>query len=165
MVEPNDERDAPMGLVYELLYLTPLQDTDTARQAVRDRVAKVIQEGGGSVAATREVARQRLAYPIKRHAAGEYTLVEFTVPGGAVAGIQRELRLFGDLLRMMVTTKLEKARAVGAELEAMERAQARQDAAKAVVAERAPAPTRAEPPQPIEDLDKRLEEILGKEMV
>lgn len=151
---------------YELLYLTPLQDAEDRRTAIRERVGKVIQDAGGAIAATRDIARQRLSYPIRKQQAGEYALVEFTVANRAVAEIERELRLLPEILRLMVTTKLEKARAVGHELDAMERARAQEDAAKAAAAERvvtAPAPV-AEPAA-IEDLDKRLEEILGKEMV
>ena len=151
---------------YELLYLTPLQDAEDSRTALRERVGKIIQDAGGAIAATREVARQRLSYPIKKQQAGEYMLVEFTVANRSVSAIERELRLFPEILRLMVTTKLEKARAVGHELEAMERAQAQEEAAKVTAAERtadAPAPSAA--PVAIEDLDKRLEEILGKEMV
>ncbi|MBI4450037.1 30S ribosomal protein S6 [Candidatus Uhrbacteria bacterium] len=151
---------------YELLYLTPLQDKDTDRAAIREQVAKVIQAGGGSILATRDIARQRLSYPVKSNQAGEYLLVEFTAPGGApVASMQRELRLLSGILRLMVTVKSEKARSVGAEIEAKERAQAQVDAAKAVVADRAPTPVPIGEPKTIEDLDKRLEEILGKEMV
>jgi hypothetical protein len=48
----------------------------------------------------------------------------------------------------------------------MERAKAREREAKAVVAERAAAVTApTAEPSTIEDLDKKLEEILGKEMV
>lgn len=154
--------------VYELLYLTPLFDADTVRTTARERVTKVLQEGGGSVMATREIARQRLAYPVRRQQAGEYTLVEFTAPATALRGIERELRLLSDVLRIMVTAKLEKARAVGAEIEAIERAKATEETAKASVAERVAATATTAPiaePKPIEDLDKRLEEILGKEMV
>lgn len=151
---------------YELLYLTPLHDKDTERTAIREQVAKVIQAGGGSILATRDIARQRLSYPVKSNQAGEYMLVEFTAPGGApIASIQRELRLLAGVLRLMVTVKSEKARSVGAEIEAKERAQAQVDAAKAVAVERAPTPVPVGEPKTIEDLDKRLEEILGKEMV
>lgn len=151
---------------YELLYLTPLQDADVGRVAIREQVTKLIQTDGGSVVAAREVARQRLSYPIKRQQAGEYTLVEFTAPGTTVKGIERELRLLPAILRLLVTVKSEKARAVGHEIEAMERAKEQADVARAAVAERAAETvTSTEPPKVIEDLDKKLEEILGKDIV
>lgn len=155
-----------MAQVYELLYLIPLQDREPDRTTIREQVVKVLQANGGTVSTTREVARQRLAYPIKRQQAGEYALVEFTAAGPAVKDIERELRLLPFVLRCLVTVKSEKARAVGAQIEATERAKAREREAKAVVAERAAAVTApiAEP-SVIEDLDKKLEEILGKEMV
>lgn len=157
-----------MPATYELLYLTPLFERDADRTALRDAVGKHIQEAGGSVFAAREVARQRLSYPIKRQQAGEYSLVEFTAPAAQLRSLERELRLRSDILRILVTKKLEKARAVGIELEAKERAKEQADAARAVVADRAAAddaPVSTEPPQAIEDLDKKLEEILGKEIV
>ncbi|MBI4434737.1 30S ribosomal protein S6 [Candidatus Uhrbacteria bacterium] len=155
-----------MAQTYELLFLTSLQDREADRTAIREQTVKVIQASGGSVVTTREVGRQRLAYPIKRQQAGEYALVEFTAAGPAVKEIERELRLLPTILRCLVTVKSEKARAVGAQIEVMERAKAREREAKAAVAERAAAVTApiAEPTV-IEDLDKKLEEILGKEMV
>ena len=153
--------------VYELLYITPLLERDDDRVALRDAVGKHIQDAGGAVVTTREIARQRLSYPIQRQQAGEYTLVEFTAPGAQLRTLERELRLRSDILRLLVTKKIEKARVVGVEIEAKERAQEQVDAAKAVVAERvaeAPAANVATP-QSIEDLDKKPEEILGKEMV
>ena len=153
-------------VTYELLYLTPLQDADANRTAVREQVTKVIQTDGGSVVAVRDVARQRLSYPIKRQQAGEYALVEFTAPGAAVAGIERELRLLPAILRLLIVVKSEKARVVGREIEALERMKAQEDAAKAAADERAAETVAsAEPTKVIEDLDKKLEEILGKEMV
>lgn len=155
-----------MAKVYELLSLTALQDRESDRTAIREQTVKVIQANGGSVVTTREVARQRLAYPIKRQQAGEYALVEFTASGPAVKEIERELRLLPFILRCLVTVKSEKARAVGAQIEVMERMRTREREAKAVVAERAAAVTApTAEPSVIEDLDKKLEEILGKEMV
>ncbi|MBI2482811.1 30S ribosomal protein S6 [Candidatus Uhrbacteria bacterium] len=155
---------------YELLYLTPLQDAEADRLAIRERVQNVIQDAGGAIHATREVARQRLSYPIDRHDSGEYTLVTFTTPGAALAGIERELRLLAGILRIMVTVRSERVRMVGAAVEAMDR----QDQEKRSEPEPVPhapsasappaAVAAAESPKPIEDLDKRLEEILGKEM-
>ncbi|MBI4143065.1 30S ribosomal protein S6 [Candidatus Uhrbacteria bacterium] len=155
-------------MVYELLYLTPLLEREPERIAIRDAVTKQIQTAGGAVVTTREIARQRLSYPIRKQQAGEYTLVEFTAPGTELGLLERELRLRADILRLLVTKKIEKARVVGMELEAKERAKEQVEAAKAVVAERAAETTvaaTAASPQAIEDLDKKLEEILGKEMV
>ncbi len=155
-------------MVYELLYLTPLLEREPERIAIRDAVTKQIQTAGGAVVTTREIARQRLSYPIRKQQAGEYTLVEFTAPGTELGALERELRLRADILRLLVTKKIEKARVVGMELEAKERAKEQVEAAKAAVAERAAEATvaaAAPSPQAIEDLDKKLEEILGKEMV
>lgn len=150
--------------VYELLYITPLQNDDAARTAIRERVTKVLQDAGATIAAARDFARQRLAYPIKKQQAGEYVIVDFSAANNATRGIERELRLLSDVLRIMVTRKLEKARSVGAEIEAKERAKE----TKAAAADTTPTVSVAAParePQVIEDLDKKLEEILGKEMI
>jgi len=152
---------------YELLYLTPLQTIDDARREVRDRVTAVVQSSGGSIMATREFSRQRLSYPLGKHDAGEYTIVEFTAAGDSLATIGRELRVTSGILRHLITVKSEKARPVGAEVAAMERERAARDAAKAdaeSAAHRAASST-TEEPKVIEDLDQRLEEILGKEMI
>jgi small subunit ribosomal protein S6 len=155
---------------YELLYLTGLQESDEQRTTIRDLVADVITSAGGSVVTTREFAKQRLAYPVDRHQAGEYMVIEFTAPEDAVAVVRRELQLKGELLRTMLTVKNTKIRPAGVDLEAQERARtARLAEAKVaqapVTKEKKIAVTAEVSPQPIEDLDRRLEEILGKEMV
>ena len=150
---------------YELLYITSLQDTDAGRTAIKEQAAKLIQEAGGMVVAVREIARQRLSYPIKKQQAGEYTLVEFNAPGAALRGLERELRLLPMFLRILVTTKLEHVRVLGAEIEAMERAKAEGGGVPKTFATASAPAAAIPPPQVIEDLDKRLEEILGKEMV
>lgn len=151
---------------YELLYLAPLQQSDDARATIRDRVTRVVQDAGGLVAATREFARQRLSYPINRHDAGEYTIVEFTAAADAPAKIGRELRVASDLLRHLITVKNERARVVGAEIASRERAESQQSVASGAAPSDATRPAEPPPePKAIENLDQRLEEILGKEMV
>ncbi|MBI4433913.1 30S ribosomal protein S6 [Candidatus Uhrbacteria bacterium] len=154
---------------YELLYLTPLQNADPDRVAIRERVQNVIQDAGGAIRSTREIARQRLSYPIERNDSGEYTLVTFTAPGTAMAGIEREIRLLAGVLRIMLTLRSERVRTMGAAMEAMDRSEnGNPESSEPTAPPTAPAPAAAAPvadaPKPIEDLDKRLEEILGKEM-
>ncbi|MFH1098387.1 MAG: 30S ribosomal protein S6 [Candidatus Uhrbacteria bacterium] len=150
---------------YELLYLSPLQESDESRAAIRDRVTGIIQQAGASIIGTREFARQRLAYPIGRHRAGEYIIVDFVAPESTLNDVQRELRLLSDVLRIMVTVKNERARTVGAEVKAMERARSEDATRVATKQTKQATETPAGPPPEIEDLDKRLEEILGKDMI
>jgi anti-sigma factor ChrR (cupin superfamily) len=69
-----------------------------------------------------------------------------------------------DILRTQVTVKSGKARVVGVDVEAMERARAQRDATARATASVKPV-TADQPPEIIADLDEKLEEILGKEMV
>ncbi|MDO8462764.1 MAG: 30S ribosomal protein S6 [bacterium] len=166
--EPTLERAVHMQ-VYELLSLIPLTESGDAREEVHRIISGHIAAAGGTIMATREFARQRLAYPIGPHTAGEYDLVEFTAPTTGVAAIARELSLEPRILRSMITLKRAKVRAIGAEVEAMERALEERDRAAAVKRSAAQQPTATASanaqPESIENLDAKLEEILGKDMV
>ncbi|MDO8425348.1 MAG: 30S ribosomal protein S6 [bacterium] len=159
--------------VYELLYLVPLHDNAEERTAIHSRVAEIITADGGRIITSREFARQRLAYPIGTHTAGEYELVEFAAPTTALQSITRELGLEPRLLRYIVTVKSARVRSIGANVETIERTQSeRAVAAKAAAAmkagkesEQQPAAASDTPPEAIADLDEKLDEILGKEMV
>lgn len=154
-------------VTYELLYLTQLFEQEGDRAAMRTRVEQIITEAGGNIVVARVFARQRLSYPIARRDAGEYTLVEFAAPAGAPAVIARELHLQDGILRSLVTVKNAKARAIGAEVEAMERLQAQREHARAEAAQVATraAAADASAPETIANLDEKLEELLGKEMI
>lgn len=149
---------------YELLTCSPVLDTEEARNAMLASIAALITDAGGTVTANREFARQRLAYPIGSHTAGEYVLTEFRAPSRVPAHVTRELRLMPNILRAQVTVKNAKARAVGANVEAMERDRAARDAAARAATTAKPV-SAEQPPDTIENLDEKLEEILGKEMI
>lgn len=158
--------DAPMVReeTYELLTLSPVLDSDDARTALLARIVALVSDAGGAVITNRVFARQQLAYPIDRHAAGEYLLVEFRGPTSIPAQVSRELRLMNDVLRAQVTVKSAKTRVVGADVAAMERVRAQRDAAARAAAS-VKSVTADQPPDAIANLDEKLEEILGKEMI
>lgn len=149
---------------YELLTCSPVLDTEDARNAFLARIASLITDAGGTVTANRTHARQRLAYPIGQHTAGEYFLTEFRAPSRAPSQVTRELRLMPNILRAHVTVKNAKARTVGANVEAMERDRVARDAAARATTSAKPV-SAEQPPEAIENLDEKLEEILGKEMI
>lgn len=167
--------ELPMPTTYELIYLTPMLDAEADRTAIRGKAEQLIRDAGGTITVAREMGRQRLSYPIKGCDAAEYMLVEFSAPTTAPAAIDRELRMEERILRSLCVVKNAKARTVGATVDAMERMREQRDAAKVAVAaagaaaagglNAGAADASGGAPEAIENLDEKLEEILGKEMV
>lgn len=85
---------------YELTYVLRPGD-ETTLTTVQDRIAAQLQNAGGEIAARHDWGRRRLAYPIRKINDGYYTTLYVTLPGPAVRGIERQLRLNDDVLRYL----------------------------------------------------------------
>lgn len=85
---------------YELTYVLRPGDESTLT-AAQDRIAAQLQNAGGEIAARHDWGRRRLAYPIRKIGDGYYTTLYVTLPGAAVRGIERQLKLNDDVLRYL----------------------------------------------------------------
>lgn len=86
---------------YELLYILPPDVDETRTEAVLTRIRSVIEETG-TVNNVDEWGKRRLAYEIKGHRDGHYTLVEFSAEPSSITELERVLRLEQDVLRHLI---------------------------------------------------------------
>lgn len=115
---------------------------------LQERVRGAIANLGGEIKKGETKEKQKFAYPIKKRLSGFYTLLEFQIPAEKMEDLQKQLNLETDILRYLIIDN-ERARA---------------ELAKP----RAQKPIRRPETKPegkgekikIEELDKKLEEIL-----
>lgn len=91
--------------MYEMMYIiNPVLNEDQTKDIVQ-RVTQYLSENGASVETVEERGSQRLAYPIEKKRNGYYVVVNFRMPTGANAGLQkieRALIINDDIMRHLV---------------------------------------------------------------
>ena len=95
---------------YELLYIIGTDKDEEAIAALVARVNGAIEALGGKVEGvfqTEPWGRRRLAYPIHHLEEGYYILTHFSVEGKPLDELERTLKLTEDILRYMVTRRIE----------------------------------------------------------
>ncbi|MFA6131972.1 MAG: 30S ribosomal protein S6 [Patescibacteria group bacterium] len=160
-------------MMYELLYIIPTRFTDAEIEGIQGTVRGLIEKAGAKVVKEENLGRIRLAYPIKQTRHGSYILAYLEAETSVVAEIENQLRLATEVLRHMLVQLpkgvpersflLESYVApLSEEEEEIRRPHRAAEAAPvkpAEVTETEPV-LRDEKPLSMEDLDKKLDEIL-----
>lgn len=84
---------------YELLALLPLTGTDEELKAVAGKIEQRLIETGGTIAGSMALQKGRLPYSILNLKQGYYHLIQFAMEESAVSEFRRALTLSGDTLR------------------------------------------------------------------
>ncbi len=64
----------------------------------------MIERHGGQVLVLKRWDERKLAYEVNGQKRGTYVIAYFTAPGGAIAALERDVKLNDEILRVMVTT-------------------------------------------------------------
>ena len=72
---------------------------DNVRKNVQDKIGSLVTTAGGKIVGKEVWGKRYLAYPIKRHAEGYYTIYQLELPAEKIKGIKREFGLLGEILR------------------------------------------------------------------
>ncbi|MDD5039683.1 MAG: 30S ribosomal protein S6 [Patescibacteria group bacterium] len=162
---------------YELLFIISSSVDDRHHEPLVKKIQESIVQQGGRVTVTEEWGKRKLAYDIRHEKYGAYVLVEFDAESSLPKNLNATLKLMPELLRYQVLTKRVKtAQEVNAERMLREKIVAKRAAEQRVAAqEQAATAAPVEPPKPVseepkketkislEDLDKKLDEILKEE--
>jgi small subunit ribosomal protein S6 len=178
----HEERSGANYMKYELLYIVPSRYTDAEVADVQKKVNGLIAQAGGAVTRETNLGKIRLAYPIKSQRHGTYVLAYFESEPSATKTLEAQLRLTDEVLRHMLLIAPKGAEAMSFELQSYvaplseedteERPRTRASRGEDYGAARAPviappvaAPMkREEKPMSIEELDKKLDEILEEDL-
>ncbi|OGL95924.1 30S ribosomal protein S6 [Candidatus Uhrbacteria bacterium RIFOXYB12_FULL_58_10] len=166
---------------YELLYIVPTQFADTEIDGLREKTAAIIEQTGAKVTRNESLGKIKLAYPIKHQRHGTYVLIHFEGEPSVVATIDRALRLSDEVLRHMIVDlapgsekKVFEIQSYVAPLSEEAREMRRTTTSDAAAPRKAPvAPSITEAAFPVkageasmsmEELDKKLDEILDEDV-
>lgn len=160
--------------MYELLYILPTRYTDAEIEGIQTMVRGLVEKAGAKIVKEENLGRIRLAYPIKQASHGSYILAYLEAETLMVAEIEKQLRLATEVLRHMIVQLpkgipersflLESYVAPLSEEDEENRHPHRTVEAAPFVKPFEPTPTEPatheEKPLSMEDLDKKLDEIL-----
>lgn len=162
---------------YELLYIVGSQYTETEVGEIQKKIAAQLEKLGAKILRNEMIGKIRLAYIIKKARHGSYVLVHFDADPSIIKDLNRSLELNEEVLRHTLLTREPGAENKKFELTAyvppLSDEGKRVEQKPALVRERpahveaAPVATpidRAQVNMTMEELDKKLDEILEDDL-
>lgn len=152
---------------YELLYIVPLKMEDETAEPIINKVSELLKELGAEVTLNDNLGKRKLAYPINQVRYGFYVLLEFNIAPDALKKLERELQLDSNIIRFQIIKKKIKSDETIAREHALQQKLKTQRAHEDLAAAEAKLKPKMETitATRIDDLDKKLDEILENEMV
>jgi len=154
---------------YELLYIVPLKMEEDTVEPVVNKITARLKELSGEITLNDNLGKRKLAYPIKQVRYGYYVLVEFNLPTDALKTLARELQLDAEVLRFQIVKKKVKSAATIARQQALQEKlktqRAREELSAAELKTKPKVTAEPTTSTKLDDLDKKLNEILEQEMV
>jgi small subunit ribosomal protein S6 len=86
---------------YESVFIARQDISATQVETLADELAELVKSNGGEVARREYWGLRNLAYRIKKNRKGHYMLFNLDAPAGAVAELERIMRLNEDIIRYM----------------------------------------------------------------
>ncbi|OGZ34726.1 MAG: 30S ribosomal protein S6 [Candidatus Portnoybacteria bacterium RBG_19FT_COMBO_36_7] len=139
--------------MYELTYIIISNFPDQEVIAQTDKVRSFINDLGGEIKNEKLGEKRRLAYPIKKQGYGFYVTVEFNIDPEKVIELDKKIRLQSNILRHLLINKDEIK-------ETPRRISIPRPPKEKIGIGARPESETPEEKVKIEELDKKLEEIL-----
>lgn len=163
--------------MYELMYIVPSRYADNEVDGVVKTVNGMVEKAGGAIVKSQNLGKLKLAYPVNGVRHGTYVLVHFNADPAIISGLDRGLGLADEVLRHTMLVAKKGAETKKVELNAYvaplseegrdSREEVRRPSSAAPAPTRAPATAAVRPAEPamtIEELDKKLDEILDADV-
>lgn len=93
---------------YETFYLLHSDLNDEERNAISEKLQKIIVDKNGQVVKVDPWSLRRLAYKVQKNTHGYYVLMEYGASADVIFDVNRELRLNDSVLRFMTSKLNEK---------------------------------------------------------
>jgi len=140
---------------YELLcILSPVLEGDDLEQ-MKNQISEMIQGLEGTIE-FKEINKRVLAYPINKQKQGLYLLSEITLKPEKLIEFSKELKTKKQILRHLIT-QLETFKSP----EEPKMRRAIKPTKKITEAKETPEPQKPKPEKTLEEIDKKLDEIIG----
>ncbi len=151
---------------YEIMYIVPVKMGEDNTTEVQTKVQNMLKENQAVITQEENLGKKKLAYPINHMRHGTYFVVECDLETQNVKPVSEWFRLSADILRAQIIAKEIKTPEQIARDKAWQSKLAKKQA-DAEAVEDTKTSTLKVPEQKVklDELDKKLEEILAKEMV
>ena len=90
---------------YELLLILSASNEEGDRDAVLDKVTKLLEAKGAKIESVDKGGNKKLAYPINYKDTGYYVLVNLEAEANVPAEVQLQLNITTDVVRAMFVRK------------------------------------------------------------
>lgn len=95
-------------------------DLESSLDAVLTKVRQIVADNGGKISKEDNWGKKRLAYRINKEDFGVYVYLEVELPAEAVAKVNAALNITDEVMRFLLVSVDEKARAAAAEADKSE---------------------------------------------
>lgn len=148
---------------YEMLYIIAPNFSDEQQAKITAELTALIKNEGGTVTAGEILGSKKLTYAIKKAAVGFYHLLEFDLEPAKIKNIQHKSRLMPEILRFIIVIKKK----VTEKPKTATRPKPSEAAPPRIFKKAPPKEGLKEKPKKvsIEELDKKLDEILKDDVV
>lgn len=157
--------------LYELLYSIPAESTEDELRATHGKVAELLKTVNVELKSHAIVGKAKLAYPIRRIRNGHFALAIFNAEPTAMAKLDEVLRLSGIFLRHQIVRIPEGVKLhtlilprEGEVVDTRMPRPTRRAPATAPMVVQPGAPIPAKPEMSMEELEKKLDQILTEEI-
>ena len=89
-------------MIYEIKYIIPSKFSDSEIDGVINQVAGVFEKHGAKVEQSQNLGKLKFAYPIKKVRHGTYVLSYINAPAESLKKIDADLRLTDEVLRHLM---------------------------------------------------------------
>jgi len=151
---------------YELLYIVPITYTAEELKPIIEKVSSLIKEQDGKITKDGDLGKLKFAYPIKHQSHGYYQLFEFDLPKENLQKLNNALSLTNEILRfLIVKKKIKTEKEIKKEKDLQDKlAKKKEKEIEKIKKEKKEAeekPKKEKDKVSLEELDKKLDEILG----
>ena len=144
---------------YELLYIITGKLTEEEIEPFNKQVVELIEGSEGKITLNEDLGKKRLAYPINHNHHGYYHLLELDIAPDKLTEIERKIRLTNEILRhQMIIKKIKTAEEIAKEKKILTKIEEKRE--EKIKEEKAEEKEPAKEKMKLEDLDKKLDEIL-----
>jgi len=149
---------------FELLYIIPAKFEEAEQKTVKERVDKIIADNNGVIKNHNTWLTRKLSYPINHIRQGIFMLAHFNLDGDSNQKIKKEMEIDEDILRVSLfkITKQRKPVAAARRPKKIlpQSVQKQPEPEEVAITEEPEAEVKEK--ISLEELDKKLEELLGE---
>jgi len=90
---------------YEAMFILKPDLDKTSIDKILGQIQDLVSKHKGAIVETKEMGKNRLAYPLKKYKEGIYYLINLSIIPDAIDAIKKNLVLNESILRMMVVER------------------------------------------------------------